>query len=95
MFHNTTKESGSLLEKAEAATKKQEEIVYEVFVKADREMSPSEVWEIVTELLGQAWPLTSVRRAISDLTSSGKLVQTKTKRIGLYGRPEYLWRLAL
>ena len=38
-------------------------------------------------------PLTSIRRAIHDLTDKGLLFKTDRKRHGLYGRPEYIWSL--
>lgn len=52
--------------------------------------SPSEVNNIV---LPNA-PLTSVRRAMSDLTREGLLIKTEHITDGPYGRPEGLWRLA-
>jgi len=37
-------------------------------------------------------PITSVRRALSNLTSDGKLMKDGKAR-GIYGRPEHYWRL--
>ena len=51
--------------------------------------SPSQVQEAV---LPDA-PITSVRRSMSNLTSEGELVKTTEKRQGIYGRPEYVWKL--
>ena len=38
--------------------------------------------------------LTSVRRALSNLTKAERLVKTDMLVDGLYGRPEGLWKLA-
>ena len=40
-------------------------------------------------------PLTSIRRAITDLTEVGQLEKTDRKRAGLYGKDEHCWRYAL
>ena len=39
-------------------------------------------------------PITSVRRAITDLTTSGDLIKTDAQTKGKYGRNEFIWRLA-
>lgn len=39
------------------------------------------------------WPLTSVRRAITNLTERGLLRFTAERRGGLFGRPEHVWEL--
>lgn len=39
-------------------------------------------------------PITSIRRAMTNLTDKGKLVKTKIKRPGIYKAPNYCWRLA-
>jgi hypothetical protein len=38
-------------------------------------------------------PITSIRRALSDLTFMGYLVRTDEKRMGRYGENNYCWRL--
>jgi predicted ArsR family transcriptional regulator len=38
-------------------------------------------------------PITSVRRAITELTNSGELVKTEAQTKGPYGHPERIWRL--
>lgn len=39
-------------------------------------------------------PLTSARRAITNLTAAGYLVQTDRSTVGRYGRPVGTWQLA-
>lgn len=38
-------------------------------------------------------PLTSARRAITNLTAKGLLEKTDERASGLFGRPVHLWRL--
>jgi len=42
---------------------------------------------------GKNVPLTSIRRAMSDLTKDSQLVKTSDKIIGLFGLPEHQWQL--
>ena len=89
-FYNTTHETKAQLEEYREVAVKQEDCIADVFrLQPGSSLSPSEVW--VT--LGRKHPLTSVRRAITDLTAEGVLVRTERKKTGIYGRPEYCWRL--
>lgn len=70
---------------------KQDDVVLAVFRSMPgRELSPEDVHQLC---LRDA-PLTSVRRAITNLTVRGLLVKTDHCRPGLYGRPVGLWTLA-
>ena len=74
-------------------TEKQEQLVTmlaEEFV--DKTFSPS-LMHAKIEYYGRKIPLTSVRRAISDLTREGVLKKTDKQRTGYYGKREYMWRL--
>ena len=55
------------------------------------DFTPAEVWL----KFGQQCPLTSIRRAISDLTKAGDLVKTENKRKGLFNEVNYTWKLNL
>jgi DNA-binding transcriptional regulator PaaX len=37
------------------------------------------------------FPLTSVRRALTNLSKQGKLIKTDEKKKGIYGRDEFIW----
>lgn len=96
--HNTTNESGSTLKKYESKAKTQEEKILLYFVQ--RKMmnqykdgiSPSQLWRALTSYQDNT-PITSIRRALTNLTNQGKLEKTDRKVPGIYGRPEYLWKL--
>lgn len=58
------------------------------FYKVYKQATPSRVHQMI---FSNKTPLTSVRRAICDLTRQGLLRKTKTKRQGIYGRDEHIW----
>lgn len=68
---------------------KQENYILAFFKHEKEPMSPS----MVHKAFNNAWPLTSVRRAITNLSTDGELVKTNDKVTGIYGKPEHLWRL--
>lgn len=89
-YHNTIPERGAVLETYEAKACKQDEIVKRLFEQhPTATFTPYEVWL----RLGQQWPLTSVRRAITNLTNDGVLVMTDQTRAGGYGRNNNVWKL--
>lgn len=88
---NTTRETGARLAEYERKAETQEEIILAWFESRPRAYyTPSFVWRQVLPNR----PIQSVRRAITNLTDAGKLVKTDLKDTGLWGRPEYCWRLA-
>ena len=90
-FHNTTRESDAKLAEYEGRAVTQEDRILEYFASNwHTEISPSRVQRYLLPNV----PLTSVRRAITNLTTQGKLERTEKKVDGLYGRPEYCWRYA-
>ena len=54
-------------------------------------LAPSQVHGFV----GGRSPLTSIRRAITNLTERGVLERTDEKVTGPYGKAEYRWRLSV
>ena len=88
-YFNTTNQDTVFVEKAKTKNKTQEEIVFEIF-KRFKKLSASEVLDLYPGNI----PLTSIRRAISNLKFSGKLVITEDTQIGLYGKPEKKYQVA-
>lgn len=87
-YYNTTNESGATLKNNVEKAKSQEEKLLEHFYNF--------VWGFNPSLLHSAfesYPITSIRRALTNLTKQGKLIKTYEKRIGMYGRSEYVWKL--
>lgn len=95
-FHNTINLTHEALECANAKASSQEEVVLQFF-KDNRGMkfTPCEVHRALTGngKLDARTLLTSVRRAISDLTRDGKIVKTTQKKLGAFGMANYTWML--
>lgn len=91
-YYNTTNLSGEPLRLAREASGEQEYVVMGMFGHHEA-LSPSEAHRIFIVLTGKQVPLTSIRRAITSLTSKGLLIKTEEKVTGVYGKPEYIWKL--
>ena len=89
MFYNTNDESKERLQNSRENSDRQMDIIYRVFeANPNMTLTPFEIEAAVP----QRWPITSIRRAITDLTSAGKLEKTETKRMGPYGKQTYCWK---
>ena len=89
-FYNTIHETGEELAESHAKAKTQEEKIYAYFLYCNQPLSPS----MFLEQLGLNCPITSVRRAICNLTKEGKIFKTKETVLGMYGKKETLWMLS-
>jgi hypothetical protein len=83
MFYNTINDVSSSL----VTTRTQERIILDCFKAAKEPLSPSMV-HFLTKL---KCPITSIRRAMSDLTKQGSLTKTPKYTIGKFGKKEHLW----
>lgn len=94
-FHNTTNEGGSQLQRYQNQALSQERRLL-IYFKDDYKYHGSYMLVTPTAALKHVFsnkvPITSVRRALSNLTRDGKLIMTG-KAMGPYGRPEHYWRL--
>lgn len=88
--YNTTHEKGSLLEKYEAQALKQEMLILHTVQTFEKPISPYMVERLLI-MRGYEYPITSIRRALSNLTKAGKLAKTGIKVTGKYSRPEHCW----
>jgi predicted HTH transcriptional regulator len=86
-FHNTTNESGNQLQIFTQKAENQDQKILSLMMMY-KELSPSDVWKYYNNM-----PITSVRRALSNLTKKGYLEKTDKKKIGIYGRDEYVWKI--
>ena len=98
-YHNTVKLSGRELEIAREDCKKDEMEILEFFLKELSNLSPCDVWVQLyqghmTQNQGKK-PITSVRRAITDLTDKGYLEKgtEEQQKIGYFGRKVNTWHL--
>ena len=90
----TTPLSQEQLAGAIRVAEQQDELVLAIFRAHQRAMTPSEVWRIGTEG-GRQWPLTSVRRSMTNLANAEVLVRLSMTQQSPYGRPEHCWALPI
>jgi hypothetical protein len=89
-FYNTIKLRGRDLEVADGKAKSQEETILAFFLRCPgMRFTPFDIQEI---LLPGA-PITSIRRAMTNLVYKDKLEKTKYKKPGKLGKPNYMWQL--
>ena len=89
-YHNTIPLEGHKLVKAQAKAETQKLTIKNFFQQNPGRWTPFEVHRI----LKLSCPITSVRRAISDLTKDGVLIKTDYKKPEQYGTPNNTWTLS-
>jgi|TARA_R100000655_G_scaffold13520_6_gene30562 hypothetical protein len=90
MYYNTNKQTGEDLRESRNTAKTQSEIILEFFQNnPNLQLSPFEILDTL-ELNA---PITSIRRAMTDLTLEGKLKKTDVMVSGPYGKNVHTWRL--
>jgi len=89
-YYNTTHLTGFELKESRRKANTQEDRILTFFEKnADKAFSPE---EIQTYCMMANRPLTSVRRAITNLTKEGCLRKTSHMKPGNYGKPVHTWQ---
>ena len=89
-YYNTLLETGEDLKQSQVKAETQTEKVLRWFQQCPGfYYTPFEIHQN----LKLNCPVTSVRRAMTDLTKQGKLKKTKQKKQGEYGKLNYCWRL--
>lgn len=91
MFYNTIKLTGADLQTAKQNCKSQEGFIEWLFENVPAlEITPSQL----LALFGDNTPLTSIRRALTNLTNKNVLEKTGITTTGIYGKPEHIWKQA-
>ena len=88
-FYNTINEKDQLsLFKAQGS--RQETAILKWFTEnPETERTPFEIWQMLFE---EDTPITSIRRAITNLTKKGLLRKTATQKLEQYGKNNYCWK---
>ena len=89
-YYNTLNESKSDAKESKDKAKKQKDQIFAIFRHTLRPMTPAEIWEGYGFKNSNA-PLTSIRRAITNLESEGLLEKTDIQKPGIYGKMNYCW----
>lgn len=94
MYYNTTQETGEELKLFIDSNDAQEDKILKVFKHLKRPLTP---FDVTAELMSfdpdGIYLVTSIRRAMTDLTSNGDLVKLAKKTTEVYGRPNHYWKL--
>lgn len=96
MFYNTTSETGPTLTAYKAQAKTQRDAVLTFFrLNPGVTFTPFEVLDkmIQWEMIDPRTPVTSIRRAMTDLTDAGVIVKLDLAKPERYGRGNHVWRL--
>ena len=88
-FFNTIEETPDELAESQAKAKTQGEKILDCFYSYDEPLSPS----MVLARSGLNCPITSIRRAMTNLSDEGHLQKTNDYVTGIYGKKEHLWCL--
>lgn len=94
-YFNTNQENGDTLIASEGKAKTQEDIILEFFrvMGSSAHFSPDAILTFCHDLPGGT-PLTSVRRAMANLSRKGLLMKTEAMTLGSYGKQVHTWMLA-
>lgn len=91
MFYNTINASGQTLIEFEAKAESQKDHILALFERNPKtEFTPFDVCSLFED---KKWPITSVRRAMNDLTKEGHLVKLDVLKEERLGAPNHLWVL--
>lgn len=89
-YYNTANLAGEALVQRELRAGTQDAAIFDFFqARPGQRFTPSEVSKLV--LPGA--PITSARRAITDLTAEGRLRKCQEQKAGPHGDPEHCWML--
>jgi hypothetical protein len=90
-FFNTNQTPEPQLSERRNAAITQQDMILEIF-RRNQMMTPSRCHHIYHQY-GRKAPITSIRRAITNLASQGFLIKTKETAPGPYGQAEHFYKL--
>ena len=88
-YHNTNKESGDTLRQSVLNAKTQEQKILAYFRLKQYPMSP----DVVQQMVLPKCPITSIRRAMTNLTRDGHLRKSDQRTMGSFGKMVHQWEL--
>ena len=95
MYYNTNDETGGTLNTSRKVADNQSVMILGIFkMFSDENMSPDDVEDYIRQVYKRDDPITSIRRAITDLTNEGVLEKTDIKKLGKWGKRVHTWKLA-
>ena len=93
MYYNTTKLDLGELHKEYLVAESQENFIKEVFrISPQMWFTPFDI-QVIADFNGKQMEITSIRRAITDMTSEGILVKSvKANLVGKFGKKNHSWK---
>ncbi len=91
-YYNTNHLQGESLVNAIETNRTQNQRVIDIFKVHKKPLSASQVWNYFGDV---RVPLTSIRRAMTNLMLEGSLRKTDVMITGMYGKPEHLYSLSV
>ena len=92
-YYNTNREKGEELETSKERALRQQNRILSFFLSfPDSSFSPEEVWKTI---YFDETPITSIRRAITNLTDAGKLIKTQEMKVSSYGKKCHSWKAVI
>lgn len=89
-WYNTTKVTGETLKRYQAQAEAQEDLALLHFMlHPDDELTPEDIRRVVMPKC----PLTSARRAVTNLAIEGFIEKLTRQVKGMYGKPVHVWRM--
>ena len=93
MYYNTNKETGKTLRKSRKKANTQEVIILAIFKEKPKAKFTPETVLKKLQAVHLNYPITSIRRAMSNLKDDGYLINTNDKAKGDWGKNVHLWKL--
>lgn len=90
-FYNTISLEGQELRQAKENNLSKEERILDIFKKYGCPLTPFEIMDKYNKMYADI-PLSSCRRAITDLTSRGELIKLDEMKMGNYGCKNHTWK---
>ena len=89
-FFNTIHLKGVSLKKAWEKAKSQEERIYLLMLEQNIALTPFQVHYLYNQKYEDI-PVTSIRRAMTNLCNTGFIAKTEKMQEGIYGMPNHKW----
>mgnify|MGYP003149736910 FL=1 len=93
MYYNTNKETGKTLRKSRKKANSQELMILAIFKENPRAKFTPETVLKKLQAVHLNYPITSIRRAMSNLKDEGYLEKTNEKAKGDWGKDVHLWKI--
>lgn len=92
-YYNTNNEVGSILQESRKKTETQEKRIETILSDVNAVLTPDHIQWLYFQEYKVDIPITSVRRALTDLTAKGIAIKTDIMLKGRYNKKTHTWRI--